>query len=70
MMKKEYDFSKGERGRFFHAGTTLNIPVYLDQDVESWCAEKAKSQGVELQHLVNKLLRKDISLIQEVTGIN
>jgi len=67
-MKKEYDFSKGERGRFFHPETTLNIPVYLDQDVESWFAEKAQSQGVELQHLVNKLLRKDISLIQEVTG--
>jgi hypothetical protein len=68
MMKKEYDFSKGERGRFFHPEATLNIPVYLDQDVESWFAEQAKSQGVELQHLVNTLLRKDISLIQEVTG--
>jgi len=67
-MKKEYDFSKGERGRFFHPEATLNVPVYLDQDVESWFAEKAKSQDVELQHLVNKLLRKDISLIQEVTG--
>jgi len=67
-MKKEYDFSKGERGRFFHPEATMNIPVYLDQDVESWFTEKAESQGVELQYLVNKLLRKDISLIQEVTG--
>ncbi len=67
-MKKEYDFSKGERGRFFHPEATLNVPVYLDQDVKSWFAEKAESQGVELQYLVNKLLRKDISLIQEVTG--
>jgi len=54
-MKKEYDFSKGERGRFFHPEATLNIPVYLDQDVESWFAEKTKSQGVELQHLDNNL---------------
>jgi hypothetical protein len=69
-MKKEYDFSKGERGRFFHPEATLNVPVYLDQDVESWFAEKAKSQGVELQSLVNKLLRKDISLIQDVIGRN
>jgi len=70
MMKKEYDFSKAERGRFFHSEASLNVPVYLDQDVELWFAEKAKSQGVELQHLINKLLRKDISLIQEVTGRN
>ncbi len=67
-MKKEYDFSKGERGRFFHPEATLNIPVYLDHDVESWCSEKAKSRDVEIRHLVNELLRKDISLIQEVTG--
>ncbi len=69
-MKKEYDFSKGERGRFFHPEARLNVPVYLDQDVESWFAEKAKSQGVELQSLVNKLLRKDISLIQDMIGRN
>jgi len=67
-MKKEYDFSKGERGRFFRQEAKLNIPVYLDQDVESWFADKAKNQDVELQQLVNELLRKDISLIQEVTG--
>ena len=48
----------------------LNIPVYLDQDVESWFAEKARIKEVELQSLINELLRKDISLIQEVTGKN
>jgi len=68
MIKKEYDFSKGERGRFFRPEAKLNIPVYLDQDVESWFADKAKSRDIAVQQLVNELLRKDISLIQEVTG--
>ena len=67
-MKDEYDFSNEERGRFYHSDAHLNIPVYLDQDVESWFAEKAKIKGVNLQSLINELLRKDISLIQEVTG--
>jgi len=67
-MEKEYDFSKGERGRFFSSDATLNIPVYLDRDVEAWFAEKAKAKGVNLQDLVNGLLRKDISLIREITG--
>jgi uncharacterized protein (DUF4415 family) len=67
-MKDEYDFSDAERGRFYRADAQLNIPVYLDQDVESWFAEKAKIKGVNLQSLINELLRKDISLIQEVTG--
>ena len=67
-MKDKYDFSNAERGRFYHSDAQLNIPVYLDQDVESWFAEKAKIKGVKLQSLINELLRKDISLIQEVTG--
>ena len=48
-MKDEYDFSNAERGRFYHSDAQLNIPVYLDQDVESWFAEKAKIKGVKLQ---------------------
>jgi hypothetical protein len=27
-MRKEYDFSKGERGKFFRPDAKLNIPVY------------------------------------------
>ena len=69
-MKDEYDFSNAERGKFYQPGAQLNIPVYLDQDVESQFAEKARIKGVELQSLINELLRKDISLIQEVTGKN
>ena len=67
-MKEEYDFSNAERGRFYRPNAQLNIPVYLDQDIESWFSEKAKAKGVNLQSLVNDLLRKDISLIEEVTG--
>ncbi|MGZ8946172.1 MAG: hypothetical protein ACXW1W_12180 [Methylococcaceae bacterium] len=67
-MKDEYDFSNAERGRFYRSDVQLNIPVYLDKDIESWFAEKAKIKGVNLQSLINELLRKDISLIQEVTG--
>lgn len=67
-MKKEYDFSKAERGHFYRSDIQLNIPVYLDQDIENWFAEKAKAKGVCYSHLINELLRKDISLIEEVTG--
>ena len=68
-MKEEYDFSNAERGKFYRPDAQLNIPVYLDQDIENWFAEKAKANGVNLQSLVNELLRKDKSLIQEVIGI-
>lgn len=44
-MKKEYDFSNAERGRFYHPNAQLNIPHYLDRDVKSYFAQKAKDKG-------------------------
>jgi hypothetical protein len=35
-MKREYDFSKGERGKFYSAGAQLNLPVYLEPDVREY----------------------------------
>ncbi|MFZ1386097.1 MAG: hypothetical protein WBP46_01765 [Thiolinea sp.] len=67
-MKEEYDFSKGVRGRLYRPVVRLNIPVYLDQDIEVWFAEHAKAKGVNVQQLVNELVRKDISLIQSAMG--
>ena len=33
-MKKEYGFSKGERGKFYKGDVQLNLPVYLEPDVK------------------------------------
>jgi len=35
-MKKEYDFSKGERGKFYRPDTKLNLPVYLEPDLREF----------------------------------
>ena len=32
-MRKEYDFSKGERGKFYRPDVKLNLPIYLDDEV-------------------------------------
>lgn len=65
-MKKEYDFSKAERGKFYRPDAQLNVPVYLDADIRAYLAIKAKSKGVEVNEIVNDLLRKDIALIEGV----
>lgn len=65
-MKNEYDFSNAERGRFYRPDATMSIPLYLDQDIEAWFTDKAKAKGIDLQQLINDLLRKDISLIKQV----
>ena len=60
-MKPEYDFSRAERGKHF-AGTdaVFHIPVYLEQDIQTFLMEKAESKGVPLERLVNDLLKNDI----------
>lgn len=60
MMKKEYDFSKGERGKFYHPDVELNIPIYLEPDVAEVVRERANKQDVDMATVVNDWLRKDI----------
>lgn len=65
-MKKEYDFSKGERGRFFREGARLNVPVYLDDEVGEYLQARAEAKGLEVGRLVNDLLRREIEIIESV----
>ena len=59
-MKKEYDFSKGERGKFYRAGAELNIPVYLEPDIAEVVRERARKRDASLSAVVNDWLCKDI----------
>jgi hypothetical protein len=63
-MKKEYDFSKAERGKFFRPDAELIPPVHLDPDVRAYLSAKAEARGTSLSRLVNQLLKKDIELIE------
>lgn len=65
-MRHEYDFSKGERGKFYHENARLVRPVYLEEDVQRYLDERAESKGMEVSQLVNEMLRRDIALIETV----
>ena len=66
-MKKEYDFSKAERGKFYRAGAKLNLPVYLEPQVQAWLTAVARKKGKELNTLVNQLLKKEQELVESVS---
>jgi hypothetical protein len=59
-MKKEYDFSKGERGKFFRPDVELNIPVYLEPQIADAVREYARKRNTNIGTLVNQRLRKDL----------
>jgi hypothetical protein len=63
-MKKEYDFSKAVRGKFYRRNVRLNLPIYLDEDVADFVRQFAKRKKLDAQTAVNKILRGNKEIIQ------
>jgi predicted HicB family RNase H-like nuclease len=59
-MKKEYDFSKGVRGKFYRPDAELRIPVYLEPKIVEVFQKEARKSDKSLTTLVNECLRKEI----------
>jgi hypothetical protein len=59
-MRKEYDFSRGERGKFFRPDVQLNIPIYLEPQVAQAVRELARRRHTTMGSLVNERLRKSL----------
>jgi len=65
-MKKEYDFSRGVRGKFYRPNVRLNLPIYLDEDIADFVQKYARRKKVDAQTIVNKLLRGNKEIIQSI----
>lgn len=63
-MRAEYDFTKGERGKFFRPNVELRLPIYLDPEVQDYLAEQAARKGISLNEIINSLLKQDIQMIE------
>ena len=61
-MKKEYDFTNAQRGKFYRPDAELNIPVYLDAEVRDFVRAIADQKHSDMGRVVNDLLRSDMTL--------
>jgi hypothetical protein len=66
-MRKEYDFSKAQRGRFYRPGAKLNLPIYLEPQVHEWLAGVARKRGERIGTLVNRLLKKEHDVVKKMS---
>jgi cytidylate kinase len=66
-MKREYDFSKAERGKFYRKGAELRLPIYLDAKLQSQLERIAHKKGKEISEVVHQLVRKEVELLEELT---
>ena len=62
-MKREYDFSGAERGKFYRKGAQLRLPIYLDPKVQSQLERIARKKRKDIGDLVNQLLKKETNLL-------
>lgn len=57
-MRKEYDFSGGQRGPVLSTEGKTRVPLWLDDDVFAYFCAKAQTTGCGYQGLMNEALKE------------
>ncbi|MHB1291797.1 MAG: hypothetical protein ACYCY5_06340 [Sulfuricella sp.] len=65
-MPAEVDITGAARGKFYRPNLRLNLPVYLDADVQNYLNAIAAKKGMPLSQLANDLLKREIGIIEAV----
>ncbi len=67
-MKKEYDFTNAQQGRFYRSFEELDIPIYLDKEVKKFFFEniRDKDSSFSLSEIINSLIKKDIEISRKL----
>jgi len=60
-VRKEYDFSKAQRGAVVASPGKTRITIMLDDDVIEFFRAKAEAQGSGYQTMINAALRKALT---------
>ena len=64
-MKREYNFSRAQRGKFYKKGAELVLPIYLESKLQSQLQRIAQKTGKDVGEVVNELVRKEVEVIEE-----
>lgn len=65
-MKKEYDFSNAEQGKFYRRIEKLEIPVYLDKEIKEFFNKTASKKKIGLDKMINTILRKEMEMLKVI----
>ncbi len=64
-MKREYNFSKAQSGKFYKKGAELILPIYLEAKLQNQLQRIAQKRGKDIGEVVNELVRKEVEVIEE-----
>ena len=65
-MKKEYDFSKAERGKFYRKNSDVRLPIYLGTRLQKQVEGLATRTGRDMGDLVNQIVEAEMRLIGDL----
>ena len=67
-MKKEYDFTNAEQGKFYRPIEELDIPIYLDKEIKNFFLKniKDKTSDFSLNNIINSLIKQDIEISKKL----
>ncbi|MBW4513888.1 MAG: hypothetical protein KME11_01520 [Timaviella obliquedivisa GSE-PSE-MK23-08B] len=61
-MKESYDFSQGQRGKFYHPDAQFELPIYFESALIAFLQDIADAKGTNIQTIANDWMRKNIAL--------
>jgi len=64
-MKKEYDFTDAEQGKFYRPIEELDIPIYLDKEIKNFFL-KNRTSDFSLNKIINSLIKQDIEISKKL----
>lgn len=65
-MKKEYDFSKAERGKFYRKNAEVRLPIYLEARLQKQVEGLASRTGRDMGEVVNQIVETEMRLIGDL----
>jgi hypothetical protein len=65
-MKKEYNFSQATKGKFYTPLDQIEAPIYLDKSVKDFYEKAAQSKRVDLNKMVNSILKKEMEIHKDI----
>jgi len=69
-MKKEYDFSKGERGKFSRNDAVLHLPIYLEPATMEALQKLSQQKGIDISVLVNEWIQNGLSIAESLNKLS
>lgn len=67
-MKKHFDFSKGEKSKFYIPENEIELPIYLNENNRYYYTEIANKKKIGMSKLINNILTRDKELLDLVAS--